>query len=427
MGKTSPKPPPAPNPSDLIKEQGTANTNTAIASALMSMMGQNSPYGSVSYNQTGTTNVGGQQIPQYTQNIVLSPEQQALLAAQQQVQQSALGAANSAINNVADVAGKPVSFMGAPRLAVGPRAMPIAPAGDIQKSLNYGDLPALPGVNDFSADAQKVQDAMMARFNQDWSRQQENDISRLNASGNQLGTEAYGTQMDINNRARNDAMTQAILAGGQEQSRLFDLASRARGQLANERQQQGAFVNTAQGQQYGQNANTSSQIFGQNLSSAALTNQARQQAVNEILMARAQPINEVSQLLGLGGNIQMPQAPQFNANVAPTNVLGAYDLQQQALNNAYNQQMGVQNAQWGALGNLFGTVGAAALMKSDARIKNIHARIGETRGGIPIYLFSYKSGGPKMFGVVAQDVEKVAPDAVVTIGGVKHVDYARVP
>ena len=64
-------------------------------------------------------------------------------------------------------------------------------------------------------------------------------------------------------------------------------------------------------------------------------------------------------------------------------------------------------------------------MKKDAK------KVGETADGIPIYEFRYKGdkrkGGPKQRGVMAQDVEKVKPEAVVeNAEGLKAVDYSKV-
>lgn len=71
------------------------------------------------------------------------------------------------------------------------------------------------------------------------------------------------------------------------------------------------------------------------------------------------------------------------------------------------------------------SLGGAAMM-SDARMKTDIRRVGETDGGLPVYTFRYKAGGPVQMGVMAQDVEKVKPDAVIEIDGVKHVKYAEV-
>ncbi len=81
-------------------------------------------------------------------------------------------------------------------------------------------------------------------------------------------------------------------------------------------------------------------------------------------------------------------------------------------------------------GSLFGTIGNIGswlLTPSDARLKEDVKHIGETHAGLPIYSYKYKWGGPKTMGVMAQDVEKVDPDAVTThASGFKLVNYGKV-
>lgn len=89
-----------------------------------------------------------------------------------------------------------------------------------------------------------------------------------------------------------------------------------------------------------------------------------------------------------------------------------------------------------AFGNLFGGGAAAggslggmlapmALAGSDRRIKRDVALVGQTFDGQPLYFFRYVDDDTPRVGLMAQDVEKRDPEAVVEIGGVKHVDYAR--
>jgi hypothetical protein len=63
---------------------------------------------------------------------------------------------------------------------------------------------------------------------------------------------------------------------------------------------------------------------------------------------------------------------------------------------------------------------------SDSRLKENVTRIGTTRHGLPFYTFSYR-GGPEVYaGVMAQDVLKVMPDAVLLAdSGYYAVDYGK--
>jgi hypothetical protein len=64
---------------------------------------------------------------------------------------------------------------------------------------------------------------------------------------------------------------------------------------------------------------------------------------------------------------------------------------------------------------------------SDERLKEGMKKVGKTEGGLPIYTYRMKGGGPVKMGVLAQDVEKVAPTLVShDRHGMKMVDYAGV-
>jgi Chaperone of endosialidase len=70
-----------------------------------------------------------------------------------------------------------------------------------------------------------------------------------------------------------------------------------------------------------------------------------------------------------------------------------------------------------ALGSKFAT--------SDARVKENKVEVGRLHDGLPVYAFNYIGDPTPRIGLLAQDVEKVRPDAVTEVGGVKAVDYAK--
>jgi hypothetical protein len=86
------------------------------------------------------------------------------------------------------------------------------------------------------------------------------------------------------------------------------------------------------------------------------------------------------------------------------------------------------NAQGGS--NLFGALGSAlsgglSLLSSDRRDKTDIKKIGKDEvTGIDLYAYRYKSDPkfyPKIVGPMAQDIEKIRPDLVGTIGGRKVI------
>jgi len=149
----------------------------------------------------------------------------------------------------------------------------------------------------------------------------------------------------------------------------------------------------------------------------------RQQAIQEIVLPRNQTLNEISSLLGT----QQIGQPQFvstpRTQVQAADYQGAANQTISAMNAAEQRKSAALGGLFGALGQLGGAaIGAAG--RSDRRVKRDVVRIGQLDNGIPIYRYRYVGGGDVLMGVMAQDVERVLPEAVKEIGGVKHVDYA---
>lgn len=90
MGK--PSAPEPPDPQETSAAATGTNIGTAIANNTMAMVNQNTPYGSLSYDKTGTYTYEdpytGQsyELPQYTSTVELNPAQQETLAASQGAQ-----------------------------------------------------------------------------------------------------------------------------------------------------------------------------------------------------------------------------------------------------------------------------------------------------------------------------------------------------
>ena len=111
MGKSTPSPPPAPNPAQVVQQQGVANTSTAIAQARLNNTNQVTPYGNLTYNETG----GGYDsnntwVPQFTATTSLTPEQQHLFDTQQQISQGTSDLANSYVGRIRDATAQPFNF-----------------------------------------------------------------------------------------------------------------------------------------------------------------------------------------------------------------------------------------------------------------------------------------------------------------------------
>ncbi len=82
----------------------------------------------------------------------------------------------------------------------------------------------------------------------------------------------------------------------------------------------------------------------------------------------------------------------------------------------------------GGMGSLFGGAGGGAMggvqrFISDRRAKDDIKQIGELYDGTPVYSFRYKGDPRVSIGLMADDVEKFAPNAIAEFAGIKMVDY----
>ena len=76
MGKRAPSAPPAPDPAATARAQATANRETAITQFGLNAVNQVTPYGNLTYTQTGTWADG---TPRFTATQTLSPAEQEAL------------------------------------------------------------------------------------------------------------------------------------------------------------------------------------------------------------------------------------------------------------------------------------------------------------------------------------------------------------
>ncbi len=139
----------------------------------------------------------------------------------------------------------------------------------------------------------------------------------------------------------------------------------------------------------------------------------RQQAVQEALLLRNQPLQEALALL-TGQGINYPQwAPVAQTASQPADFQGAVAQNAAMANNQWAtraQMAGQTNAStMGLLGSL-ATAGAFAF--SDRRLKRGVRRIGEGVHGLPVYEWTYVWGESGV-GFMADEVAQVRPDCVV--------------
>ena len=340
--------------------------------------------------------------------ITFSPQMQALFDQQQKLQTGLFGAQDQALGRVNQTMGQGFDMSGIPQAGT---------------ALNPNSLPGFGSVYDPTKSTNTATDAIMARVNPQLDRQEAALRTQLANQGISQGSQAWNTAMDELNRQKNDAFTQAGLQG-------INLGMQQQGQTFGQSTTNQQLAATLQNQQFGQQQGL------------------RSQGMSEQAYLRSLPMNELN-ALRTGNQVSQPTFPGFSqqATTAGPDMLGAANAQYNAAlgaSNAQNAQsagtmgglfglgqlgmMGAGMGLFGAGGDGLGLAGIATMPASfsDRRLKTNIRRVGTANNDLPIYSYRYKWGGPTQLGFMADEVKKVAPEAVGERAGYLTVDYSKV-
>lgn len=294
MGKTAPSPTPA---TETAAAQTSTNLSTAIANNIMGQQNQYGPDGSsVEYTKTGSESVydpftdTSYDIPTYDVTTTLSARNAETLKQNELAQQNLARTANQQSGFLEDYLAGSVDTSGAPDL-----------------------VSTYAGADDFSADRQRVEDALFERLNGQINDDRAAMDASLAAKGIDIGSAAYSdAQADFGQNV-NDARIASILNAGQEQARLVNMAQQA----------------------------------------ASFQNASRAQSLEEMFAERAQPINEIGALLS-GSQVTMPNFSTYQPSQMPTtNTAGIIGANDAARMQAWQQSQAALGSTIGGLGALF--------------------------------------------------------------------------
>ena len=482
----SPQAPTPPNPMATAAAQTDTNVSTAIANSYLGNTNQNTAQGSLNFDVTGnygyTDPVTGQSynIPRWTATQTLSPQYAQIQAQTDAAKMNMAGIANQQSAAIGDLLSHPLDTSSAPAMGdinlfnqVGAPQSQIgdtpglqssyASGGDITRGFDpnsAGQIQQQYGPTDnYSADRQRIEQSMFERVNPQLQQQEDRLRQQLADQGIRYGSQAYQGAYDPFNRQVTDTRLGIVAAGGQEQQRM-DQMSAQQAAFHNAAQQQGyqqslglaGFQNQAQQQAEAQNAaragffNTAAQgqfdqaaargqfynaaqnqMLGLQSTKFNAANQQRNQALQEQYQQRNQPLNEIAALMS-GSQVQAPNFINAQRTSIPTtDVAGLINQNFAQQNDIYKTQSTGFNDIMGGLLGAGGKIGSAAML-SDVRAKENIAPMGSilsTKGALPIYAYDYKDefdDGKRHVGPMAQDVERLEPRAVKTIGGLKHID-----
>jgi len=366
--------PAAPNYTQAAQATAQGNLESARAALAGSLIGQETPYGGLSYRESGTDRFGN---PMYTAVQSLSPAQQELLNYDIATSKGLGQLSQTGLDYVRNMMANPFSTAGLPalqgnlqqpqmeRIAGGPQ---LGQAGQAEQArgVNYGEqaqrvgegpqLSALEaarslrqsgptenlqrslGENVGMSGWDRASNLLMQRLEPQLQRQEQQLETRLASQGIPVGSEAYTRAKQDLAMQQNDARTQAQLQAQGIQQNLFgqELAAGQFGNQAVTQQQQNmlqnlGFSNQAQQQDY---ANRQAQL--------AFNNQMGQQGYQNQLAAQQANNAAIAQNFGQGLSAQQLQNQAAQQNFA--NQLSGMGFNNQQIQQMYQNQVAQQQA-----------------------------------------------------------------------------------
>lgn len=296
MGKSSPSVPAVPTAQETAAASGQANTSTAAAQTALNDVNQITPYGTTTFDPTGS----------YTDpqgdTVPTYTQTTALSAPEQTLLTGEQTTANTLVPTAENLANQTQT------------------ASTTPLNFNTADSPILnaaPNQLDQTA-ANAVYNEQAGFLNPQWQQQTQQLQDQLSRQGIPVGSEAYNnamTQLDTaKTQAYQAAQDSATSTGAQSASTLFGLA------------------------QAGQNQN-----------------------IQQQQLAQQQPISLLSQVTGATpATPTQPIGTPSQSSIAPTDVVGAQATADNASLAAYQAQLQQQNATYGGLAGVAGTVATAA-------------------------------------------------------------------
>lgn len=336
--------PASPDPYTTAAAQYQYGTQAADYNAALGDTNTSGPTGSTSYKVTGTDPTTG--APIRTQTTTLSAPEQQILNQSQGVQSGQLDSAGNLLD-----AFNTASAAGAPNIAPVKYNVDGTP---IQSNIDTSNVPGIENTQDAYTYGQSTalageQAAQEPALQQDRAALD----SSLRNSGAQPGTPAYDNAMaklDASQTATRAQMAGAAITAGQGlQNTQYGESANTNSQIFGQQQAKQTATNAAQGQD-----------FSEKLSDATLSNTAGSTDLADWAQKTGIPLNELSAILG-GSQVATPSAvAPTQASTAAPDIMSAFQNQYAGALSKYNAGVSTSNAEVGDAATL-GTLAYLAL------------------------------------------------------------------
>ena len=232
---------------------------------------------------------------------------------------------------------------------------------------------------------------------------------------------------------------QSMLLGSQFAQQDLQNRMGVQGTRFNQLMQRTGTLLGAQGQRFGQQAGLAQLQAGLRGQDASMLSNVLQSNFAQQMGNRQQRSSELMNLANLGAQartnqsniIQSTAANQGNlltgiGNAQAAGMIGAANVQNPLISSLMGAGAGAGLGAAGMLGEVGAGGGALLGLLSDQRMKEDIKRVGYTDDGLPIYTYKYKGRDGVHMGVMAQELEKLNPDAVHEHKGFKYVNYGAI-
>ena len=385
-----PKAPPAPDYTGAAVAQGAANKETAIVEGIMNRPDVYSPY-----DITKWTDVGTADKPRFEAQYSLRPEYET-----QRQKQAQIG------GQYLDVAGERLGELPSGKFDIS--ALPTYRGG--VDTTGFTPLATTDDLSDYATRSET------AYYDRALNRLQ----PAMDQQKTQLHTQLINSGLPVGSTAYNDAMSRLEMTHSDQLSGLAQ-SSIAEGQ----RMRQG-LAGEAQSMRQSQLAEASM--------IREMQNQARAQAMADTLLQRRLPMEELATLTGspsigsagLGTATTGLNVP--GVSMAPPPIMQGVMAQGADAANRYGTEMAGYGQRMNAIGNMVGGYAAGGGFGeiSDKTLKENIVKVGQSPSGFNIYEWNYLWSPERFRGVIAQEVQKIKPQAVLSnIFGHLLVDYSK--
>ena len=330
---SAPSPPPQPqppNPGAVASAQAATNVATAVTGTVLANADEESPIATAVYTELDPYELEEPQydesavligtetreIPRFKRTIAYKPASQTLFDQQQEMSTNLNALGLSQIEFLGDRLGEPFSLDSLPDGGVGPSA----PTLDTDFGDTFGAHRLTVGAEDFRHERVQVIDELNRRLQWQAGVNRDGRIAALAKQGIYPGMRAYHNEMAIFDEAVADREVQAIIAGGSEQTRLFEMElSRANFELKAQDQKLRQLILFTELQN-----TVATRQFQLLLQLATFLDNQRERTLQEVITERATTLNELSVMIH-GGQVQPPTFSAYQSQgVANVDIAGAY-------------------------------------------------------------------------------------------------------